>query len=343
MNQEGPAYRRLPGASWWSPSKLHLASDHLLIVQRFAFSETHWRFDLKDILACVVQPSSRRTTWGIVWGGLLAVFLLIHLSVGEFNWFLTVVELLLAALVVWNIALGSSCNFSICTAVQQKQIVCIRRTRRARVLLAALRPAIERAQGAMTNVDLRQQLSAQGAAAPPTSSFAARATVGQAARPPVQTEPSRPYWGNVHLWLAMTILAGGVGTILVGLDVAGWLILFPLVLLLAQIVLAAVALAKQSRSPLPGGKAVPWLAILYGILAYVVFVSQAFEAGFAAGRRSPGYDSPFLDVSGPAGLIGGFVSLSIGVYGLIQYASWQSLRKLQSAPVPNVREEQTAP
>jgi hypothetical protein len=351
VNQDGPAYRRLPGASWWSPSKLYLGPDHLLIVQRFAFWETYWRFDLKDILACIVQRSSRRTALGFVSGGLLAFFVLIHLAVGESNWFLLIMELLLAATVIGNIAIGPSCNFSICTAVQQKPITCVRRTRNANALLAALRPAIEQAQGAMTNDELRQQLTTRGFLAPPTTSFAARAATGQApawqsAIHPVQTEPSLPYWGNVHLWLALTVLAGGVGSILTGLNVAGWIIVVPLVLLLAQIVLATVALTKQSHSRLPGGKVVPWLAILYAILAYFVFFfGTVFEAALEGQRRGARYDSPLglWSVSESTGLIGGLIAIAIGIYALVQYASWQSLRKRQSAAIPDVQVDRGAP
>ncbi len=332
MNQEGIAYRRLPGASWWSPSKLYLGPDHLLIVQRFTFTESCWRFDLKDILACVVHRSARRTAWAFVWGILLAGFVLIDLAMGAPDTSRLIVELLLATIFIWNIALGPTCNFSICTAVQQKRVVCIRRTRRARALLAALRPLIEQAQGAMPDAEFRQQLAGpspgaapgpgagQGPAAPPVAVF------------PVQAEPARTYWGSVHLWLAVTILAGGVGTILAGMGVADWMILIPLVLMLAQIILAAVALVKQSRAQLPGGKTVPWLAISYGILAYVVYVAWlAFEGASGAIRPGRPPDFSSLKLTEMEGMICGVISIAIGIYGLAQHASWQSLRKRQTA------------
>jgi hypothetical protein len=199
VNPEGTAYRRLPGASWWSPSKLYLAPDHLLFVQRSTFAESNWRFDLKDIQACIVQRSARRTVWIVVWGLLLAGFVLVDLAVGEFSTFRLIVELLMATILVWNIVLGPTCNFSICTAVQQKRVAGVRRTRGARALLSALRPEIERVQGAMPDDELRQQLAARGPGvrgpgAGPPSGDATREAAGQALGQ--EAAPSAPAQGQ---------------------------------------------------------------------------------------------------------------------------------------------------
>lgn len=155
-------YRRLPGVGTnaFEYCRLYLGPDHLLLVSSSGYAESYKRFFFRDIQSITVRKSSLGKVWNIVWGLLFWIFgvaVALEAGGGAMYFWLGVAAIFLV-LLIWNIGRGPTCVTQITTAVQTRTLAPLNRLRRARQVLAQLRPLIEATQGTLTSDELNRQL-----------------------------------------------------------------------------------------------------------------------------------------------------------------------------------------
>lgn len=155
-------YRRLRGlgTSAFEYVRLYLGPDHLLMVSSSGYTEIYKRFFFRDIQSIAVRKSNLGKVWNIVWGVLFWIFgIAVALEVGgDAMYFWLGVAAIFLILLVWNIGRGPTCVTQITTAVQTRTLTPLNRLRRARQVIAQLRPLIEAAQGSLAPDELAQYL-----------------------------------------------------------------------------------------------------------------------------------------------------------------------------------------
>jgi uncharacterized membrane protein len=138
--------------------RLWLLPDALLMVQDNRVSEDYTHFELKNIQAIIVRRSRKSAIINWVFSGLIfAIVLLFGILQATGNGgtteFYVGATLLIAPLVLFlaiNLFRGPSCVCHLRTAVQEIELPSLQRLRTARAALARLVPAIEAAQGELS-------------------------------------------------------------------------------------------------------------------------------------------------------------------------------------------------
>lgn len=164
-------YRRLPGsglrkqgliAVTSNRSTLWLGRDHLLSINSERFSEDYKRFYFRDIQAIII----RKTHTGLV---INIVFILLALPLLISSTFVSdsggvaaclIISGLLLLVALINALMGPTCRCDLQTAVQVEQLPSLGRLRRARKVLAKLRPLIAEAQGELTREEIPARMAA---------------------------------------------------------------------------------------------------------------------------------------------------------------------------------------
>jgi hypothetical protein len=141
------AYERLtrPATSVGSYKSLWLAADHLLIVTSTGYSEEYQRLQFDKIRGFFIVPSDRRLMWFLPWGILgafSAVFVIHTLYSGQEPYFSGVFLGVSVILCLWNYLLGPTCTVFVATGVQMAKLPSLVRSRKARSVLARLKPVI---------------------------------------------------------------------------------------------------------------------------------------------------------------------------------------------------------
>jgi hypothetical protein len=204
-------YRRVRGlgTSAFEYVRLYLGPDHLLMVSSSGYTENYKRFYYRDIQAMAVRKSNHGKVWNIVWGVLFWIFgLAVAFDAGGGAMFFWLgVAAIFLTLLVLNIGRGPTCVTQITTAVQTRTLAPLNRLRRARAVIAQIRPLIEAAQGPLPPEELARRLdlarrgiapaaSSPIAAAPPASSptpvAPAAATAPTETAVPAPSETSLP-------------------------------------------------------------------------------------------------------------------------------------------------------
>ncbi len=154
-------YRRLPGRTAWfrfggsnSPScSLWLGPDHLLKVERSTSRETYKRFFYRDIQSIFVEQSPRLRSLTAL-NGLIVLFVLILVALisqvssggaifcGGFA-----VPFVIGLMM--NLALGSTCEAVLVTAVGRERLSSLSRLSRTVGAVQQITVEVERAQGAL--------------------------------------------------------------------------------------------------------------------------------------------------------------------------------------------------
>jgi len=150
---EKKEYRRLTRLRWrggksldgfFSYAGLWLGSDHLLSIRSNRFSEEYKRFYFRDIQTIAVVKTTRREIWNVA-------LLILLLIAGAFSFSRPAGSGVFAAffglLILMNNLLGPSCTVYLRTAVQMEELRSLKRLRRARRMLARIRPLIAATQG----------------------------------------------------------------------------------------------------------------------------------------------------------------------------------------------------
>jgi hypothetical protein len=147
-------YERLtrPTTSVGSYRSLWTAADHLLIVNSTGYSEDYQRIQFSDIRGFFTIPSDRRLLWHLPWT-LLALISGILVANGLFSgkppYFSGVMLGFSLILIAWNQLMGPSCRVFVVTGVQTATLPSLVRRRRARKVLARLKPLIAATQAGM--------------------------------------------------------------------------------------------------------------------------------------------------------------------------------------------------
>lgn len=133
---------------------LWLGPDHLLSVDSSGFSETYKRFYFRDIQAFTVRQTKRRAVWNAILvvpmvacltGVLSEIAFTPRNDVALIIWLICLAALLVPFL--FNNIFGTACACYLRTAVQIEELPSLCRVRKARRILAKIRPLILEAQG----------------------------------------------------------------------------------------------------------------------------------------------------------------------------------------------------
>jgi hypothetical protein len=196
MAAEEREYRRLPGRgvrrqgiATAARTRLWLARDHLLAVDYQWYSEDYKRFYFRDIQAVILRKTRTGRTINEVLTPLTCIVLALALSLTiaggpdelAFGMFWWIIGAVLLAFLVANILLGPTCRCHLKTAVQTEELPSLRRLRRARKVLARVRPLIVAAQGELTLGEIAARM---GQATGPGAAFAAGGDVNAPLEPP---------------------------------------------------------------------------------------------------------------------------------------------------------------
>jgi hypothetical protein len=192
MPSQPRKYRRLPGTGYGVArrSTLWIGEDHLLGIHSSGYSEDYKRFYFRDIQAVVL----RKTETGRIISGILGAFSVICLmavlttSIG-FNFFWYIVTGCFMTFLVINTFFGPTCVCQLRTAVQTEELPSLRRLRRARKVLARLRPLIAAAQGEVVPAEIPARM-AELAKPPAESAPTDVPLTTEPFTPPSVTEPS---------------------------------------------------------------------------------------------------------------------------------------------------------
>ncbi|SPE60175.1 conserved hypothetical protein [Verrucomicrobia bacterium] len=181
---------------------LWLGKDHVLSIDTNGYRESYKRFYFRDIQAVIIRQTDYGKIAGLALGvvaGLLGLFAFLSGHAGHpvLAYIQGVVAALLAAILVLNLAGGPTCTCQLRTAVQVEELPSLGRLRRARRVLARLRPLIAQAQGELApgEAPARSEPEQEGGSANPTTDgrvegLAQRtdgATEGNPEEPPIIT------------------------------------------------------------------------------------------------------------------------------------------------------------
>ena len=158
-----------------SRSSLWLGKDHLLLVDTEGYTESYKRFYLRDIQAIILRRNSRMLVILIVTGLITALLGFAALAITDEvgKWIFGTLSGTVAIPFLINVLYGPACSCKLQTAVQTEDVPSMSRVRRARKVLARIRPLIAEAQGQLSPEEVaarmqgKLELSATATAAPP--------------------------------------------------------------------------------------------------------------------------------------------------------------------------------
>lgn len=179
MARKEKEYHRLASARMTFGMRVSLwrGRDHLLKVTSSNFTEDYRRFYFKDIQSITILKTNNGFGWTVVMAILTVLCLVIAFAIGGMGGaiFCVIVISFLVLILAINVALGPTCKCWIRTAVKSERIESLGRLRKARKVLAALRPFILEAQGELT-AEERAAAEAQQPESPAVSQAPAVAT-----------------------------------------------------------------------------------------------------------------------------------------------------------------------
>ena len=329
MAEKDIVYRRLPGRSrkLFSVSsaerlELWLGPDHVLLLRKLAFSERCKRFYFRDIQAIVI---CRTTTAKLISAALIALSIgsgLMTISTvaqwGPWAWFLAVLPGIFVIATLVNLVRGPTCVCRLHTAVQQEDLVSLRRLRAAQKTLAILRPMIEAVQGPLRLDDTAAPSTEEEAVAPSAHAIVEPAPASTPPRERVHEQ------GRIHGLLFSLFLMAAF---------SNWFDIFyqdrlknfaEQGLWLALAILTALAIRRQSNSDLSGElKRVTWAAagVIAGAFLLGFFVEVPYLVVHNAGDPSiflhpydMRFEGPFFTIY--FGVMGAIFAL-VGTVGLL--------------------------
>jgi hypothetical protein len=155
-------------------SNLWLGKDHLLCIETEGYTESYRRFYFRDIQAITLRKTNRMLILAIITGIFVAMFATFTLMVDDIGgkWTLAVVTFVFAIPFALNFVYGSTCSCELRTAVQTEKIASMGRVRRARKVIARIRPFIGEAQGQLMPEEVSARFQEMIAAQSGTTSSA---------------------------------------------------------------------------------------------------------------------------------------------------------------------------
>jgi hypothetical protein len=150
-----PTYRRFPGTGSHALARvgLYLGEDHLLQVSANGFTESYRRFFFQDIQALSLYKTPLGMILSILEGGFALMFGLVAAwasSVAGVAISFWILAAICGACLIWNWVAGPTCICVIQTAVGPQRLYSVLRVKRARQLIAQIKPLILAAQAQPT-------------------------------------------------------------------------------------------------------------------------------------------------------------------------------------------------
>jgi hypothetical protein len=167
MPRKPNEYQRLPGRGprvdgslLTGFSRLWLAGDHLLLVERTGYTESYKRFYFRDIQAVMIRKTANAAMTSSILGIFALVFILWALAVDNLPgrvtlWIIGGIFAFFTLISLWR---GPSCVVHIKTSVQTEQLPPWNRLRAARRGMERIRPRLLEAQGAYFPEELKAEL-----------------------------------------------------------------------------------------------------------------------------------------------------------------------------------------
>jgi hypothetical protein len=295
-------------------SNLWLGQDHLLSVETEGYTESYKRFYFRDLQAITLRKTPRMLVLGLVTGALTGFFVLLTVGVSEVEgkWFCGVLAAVFAVPFVLNLIYGPTCACQLRTAVQTEDVPSLGRVRRARKIIARLRPLIAAAQGELNPDEIpqrMQELAAEPARRSASNDPNAPPMLWRTAAPPAPA-PLQHYRGPAHALLSWLLLADLPLTVPHFFLKAGWLDALGLLMMLVTVGAAIFAIVKQQHTDLPAGlRAIPWISV--GSMALSLLVGLGY--GFTIAVSQPDALQDLSPMSDPFTLGMTFVTTTLSV------------------------------
>jgi hypothetical protein len=145
-------YRRLPGTGYpifGRRVQLWQGAEHILLVEWDGYREFYKRFEYRDIQAFTMCKTNAGRVYNAVLGALFCILAALAIVTSDFDLkvFLLILAGVLGLFLLGSALSGPTCRCSLRTAVQTHDLRSLRRLRRARKVLARLRPLIAATQG----------------------------------------------------------------------------------------------------------------------------------------------------------------------------------------------------
>jgi len=145
-------YRRLPGTGYpifGRRVQLWQGAEHILLVEWDGYREFYKRFEYRDIQAFIIHKTVEGKAFNAILGAFVSVLVTMAILAPDpdLRVFVLVLAGILGLFLLANALSGPTCRCSIRTAVQNHDLRSLRRLRRARKVLARLRPLIAATQG----------------------------------------------------------------------------------------------------------------------------------------------------------------------------------------------------
>lgn len=274
---EQERYRRLPGRSRRlftladaQRQRLWLGREHILNLRIAWATESHRRFQLRDIQAITVTGTERGRNLNYVLGivtailGGTAAYLLVAFPGSTGAGTLSVMSGLAAAFCavyfLVNVALGKTCVCRLYTAVQTEELKSLGRIRSARRFLDIVTPLIEAAQGPVTEEMLQGR---------ELESLEASEHARTNRQSPSQANVNHSE-GNVHMALFALLLLSGLDVITLAMFSFPSRRVLDFVLLTLAFVVNIVALIRQSKTDLPGPvRGISWTSMI--VMGFIIY------------------------------------------------------------------------
>jgi hypothetical protein len=172
-------YQRLPGrgirrqgflsvAVTARRARLWLGQNHLLLVEAQWCTEYYRRFYFRDIQAVIIRKTDSGKYTNLVLGIIALIFFsgaVIATDGWQIAWGILTATLVFFLLV--NALSGPTCVCHLRTAVQTEEMPSLRRLRRARKVMARVRPLIAAAQGQLTPEEIPMRMAQFTGSNPP--------------------------------------------------------------------------------------------------------------------------------------------------------------------------------
>jgi hypothetical protein len=169
--------------------QLWQGEEHLLLVEWDGSREFYKRFHYRDIQAIIVRKTMDGKILNIVLGGVVALFIALAIPASDvgFRIFLLVLAGIFGLVLLINALAGPTCQCQVRTAVQTEDLPSLNRLKRARKVIARLRPLIATAQGQLAPEEIparMQEWLASLASAVPAPGSAPQYTMDDPNAPP---------------------------------------------------------------------------------------------------------------------------------------------------------------
>src|SRR5690349_12670297 len=140
--------------------QLWQGDENLLVVEWDGYREYYKRFDYRDVQAFVIRKTYEAAILNAILGSIVAIFAALAIGTSEIGLriFLLGLGAIFGVILVANAVAGPACRCSIRTAVQTDELPSLNRLRRARKVLALLRPVIASAQGQLSAEEISARM-----------------------------------------------------------------------------------------------------------------------------------------------------------------------------------------